>query len=135
MSIDNLDYFIGTALLRKFNQSFGYSDFTEEELSQLISLKISTTTSINGIGKLKNLEDLCVVIFDQIEYQYDGIIDYSELESLPKLKTLIIANNLHITKLDLSNLLGLESLILVSNANLREIVGLEKLKKLMILLK
>lgn len=130
MSIENLNYFIGTALLRQFNEFFGYDDFTEEELLKLKTLNISTTTDITGISKLKNLEELSVVLFDQIEYEYDGTIDYSELSRLSKLKSLIIANNIHIDKLNLSNLENLEILIIVSNGNLEEIIGLENLKKL-----
>lgn len=128
--MDNLNYFIGTELFRKFHKFVGYSDFTEKDLLKLQTLNISTTTSIVGISKLKNLEELNILFFDPLEYSYDMIIDYNELSNLKQLKSLIIANNGHIKTLDLSSFENLERLILVSNANLEEIIGLDKLKKL-----
>lgn len=130
MGMDNLNYFIGTELFRQFHQFVGYNEFTDEELLKLKTLNISTTTSIVGISKLMNLEELNILFYDPVEYSYDVIIDYSELSNLRQLKSLIIANNAHIKKLDLSSFENLERLILVSNVNLEEIIGLEKLKKL-----
>lgn len=128
--MDNLNYFIGTELMRQFHQFVGYEEFTNEELLKLKSLSISTTTSIGEIAKLRNLEELSIVFFDPVEYEYDMVIDYSELAKLVNLRSLVIANNAHIKRLDLSELSNLEVLILVSNANLEHIIGLENLKKL-----
>ncbi len=61
------------------------------------------------------------------------IINYDELNNLSNLETLTIINNQHIDKLDISNLSNLKRLILVSNYNLKQIIGLDKLKKLSVL--
>lgn len=130
MNINNLNYFIAAALSRSSGGLYERDDFTKEELLKLLSLSIGTTTSIEGISKLKNLQTLNIVSFDSIEYDYDQIIDYSELAGLQKLKSLVVANNAHIQRLDLTNLVNLETLIVVSNPNLVEIIGLENLTKL-----
>lgn len=130
MNVNNLDYFIGVALARQLKEFVGYSDFTEKQLLELKSLSISTITDISNIKALKNLESLSITCMDSMEYKQEEFIDYGKLNSLTKLKSLVIANNLHIQKLDVSNLENLEVLIIVSNNNLEEIIGLENLKKL-----
>ena len=69
--MDNLNYFIGTELMRQFHEFVGYEEFTSEELLKLKALSISTTTSIAGISKLRNLKELSIVFFDPVEYEYD----------------------------------------------------------------
>ena len=134
MNVNNLDYFIGVALARQLKEFVGYSDFTEKQLLELKNLSISTITDVSNIQTLKNLESLSITCMDSMEYKQGEFIDYCGLNSLTKLKSLVIANNLHIQKLDVSNLENLEVLIIVSNSNLEEIIGIENLKKLKILL-
>lgn len=130
MNMSNLNYFIEMALQRQLNEFVGDDAFTEEHLMLIKNLSISTVTHIDGISKLKNLENLQIGCMDRLEYQIQDIIDYSELKNLPNLKSLTIVNNLHINRLDLSKLESLETLVLVADYNLNEIIGIEKLTKL-----
>ena len=130
MNIDGLNYFIGASLSKQLGEIVGYRYFTKDQLESLQSITISTVTNIDSISKLVNLKNLNIMCMNNREYETGFEIDYSAINSLYNLENLIILNNEHMTKLDVSNLTHLSKLILISNSNLEEIKGLDKLDHL-----
>ena len=121
MDINKLDYFISEALSRQLGDTVDSSYFTKEMLESLTSLTINSLTPITTISRLKNLVSLNIIGQSHSEYALDEVIDYSEINNL---------NDYHARQLNISNLEKLKILILVSNQNLENIIGLDKLKNL-----
>ena len=130
MDINKLDYFISEALSRQLGDTVDSSYFTKEMLESLTSLTINSLTPITTISRLKNLVSLNIIGQSHSEYALDEVIDYSEINNLNNLESLIVINDYHARQLNISNLEKLKILILVSNQNLENIIGLDKLKNL-----
>lgn len=130
MNVDSLNYFIMTTLQQDPLKNVSYGRFAKKDLEDLEKLSISTLTEIDNISILSNLKQLNIIAMNSKEYEVAKIINYDELNNLSDLETLAIINNQHIDKLDISNLNNLKRLILVSNYNLKEIMGLDKLTNL-----
>lgn len=130
MDINKLDYFISEALSRQLGDTVDSSYFTKEMLESLTSLTINSLTPITTISRLKNLVSLNIIGQSHSEYALDEVIDYSEINNLNNLESLIVINDYHARQLNISNLKKLKILILVSNQNLENIIGLDKLKNL-----
>ena len=130
MDINKLDYFISEALSRQLGDTVDSSYFKKEMLESLTSLTINSLTPITTISRLKNLVSLNIIGQSHSEYALDEVIDYSEINNLNNLESLIVINDYHARQLNISNLKKLKILILVSNQNLENIIGLDKLKNL-----
>lgn len=117
-----------------------YRMFTDEELLSVKAVELTNCYNIEDLIKLPNLTKLYIKSIDYNEivayYNYEEsqainhINDFSVISNLLNLEELVIANDLYITSLDISNLKKLNKLILISNPKLKEITGLDKLENL-----
>lgn len=118
---------------KKLNSIFGFNgEFTQEQLDSITNLQLTDCDSIEGISKLKNLKTLKIISSKLESFGSIGpinkITNFSEINQLPNLKKLFIANDYNIKSLDVSNLTKLESLRIFNAPNLSWIKGLDKLK-------
>ena len=114
--------------------------FEDHEISHVDSLTLNGVNSLKDIEKLTNLKYLNISNVKDtklpldIDFNFSNEInhikDFSKLEKLKSLQTLIICNDFHIDSLDLKNLNSLKQLILINNKSLSNIFNIELLKKL-----
>lgn len=112
-----------------------YCDFDSETLEKIESLEIINFVSISDLQFFPNLKKLSLrgKSYNDIlpEFHYDEcsiinhITDFTPLTGLVNLEELVIENDLHIQKLDLTNLKKLKTLIVVNNPLLKEVIGLD----------
>lgn len=117
-----------------------YREFSEDELALIEGLDIVNFSSLNDVVHFPNLKRLSLrgSSYNDIlpEFHYDEcsiinhITDFTPLSQLTKIEELVIENDLHIQKLDLTNMKKLKTLIVVNNPLLKEVVGLDDLEQL-----
>ena len=117
-----------------------FTEFYESELKIIEELTVTNCYDISELKVLPNLKKLYIKSTDYnklapfIDYRESTVInhiqDFSVISELTNLVELVVANDLYIKSIDLSNLTNLTKLILINNPNLEEIVGLDKLKNL-----
>ncbi len=114
--------------------------FTEEELASITEITINNFSDISDLVYLPNLRVLKIIslnynnMIPELDLRdsndVNHITDFSVIGKLPQLEELYIENDVNITSLDVSSLANLTKIVLTNNVNLRELVGLEGLKKL-----
>lgn len=117
-----------------------YTEFYEYELGQITELCITNCYDISELINFPNLKILHIKSADynkldpSLDYRESQVINhitnFSILSELPNLEELVIANDLYVSTIDLSNMQQLSKLILINNPNLKEVIGLDKLYKL-----
>jgi len=136
ISINNneLAIAIKNALIRSgnFRVQYATNDFLQDELDSIKAIGLYNLSSLVGIENLRSLETLSIYNSSTTINQgmLNRITDFSLINQLTKLRKLYILNDINIEKLDVSSLDDLEELVLVSNPNLKEIIGINALKKL-----
>lgn len=111
-----------------------------EQIKKIDKIEITGVDSIEGIEILENLKELSIKSYDHSKILWDvdvkfnpkinKIKDFSSINKLKKLETLIITNDIFIKKLDVSKLKNLKKLIIINNPGLEEIKGLDTLTNL-----
>ena len=114
--------------------------FSNYELDSIDELTLSGFEDINDLKYFRNLVklELKSLDFNKIapyvhynESQYvNKITDFKVINSLSKLNTLVIANDLNIKSLNISSLKDLNNIVIINNPNLRVLEGLDQLKNL-----
>ena len=117
-----------------------YCNFSVYEIQEVTELNINNCYDINDIYKLPNLRKLYIesVDYNKIAPYFDykdstvinHIEDFSAISKLTNLEELVIANDVYIKELDISNLSKLKKLVLINNPLLTKLYGLEYLKNL-----
>lgn len=91
---------------------------------------ISSITKLSSISRFSDIQRLNICVMDPLEFNDELIIDTEDLKTLSNLKKLSIENDDHIEKLDVSNFVDIESLLISSCHMLKEITGLKYLTNL-----
>lgn len=117
-----------------------YTNFSEYEINEVMELCLTNCYDISQLKYFKNLKKLYIKSTDYnklspyIDYEDSQVInhikDFSSIKNLTSLNELVIANDLYVESIDLSEMSELNKLILINNPNLNEVIGLENLKKL-----
>ena len=117
-----------------------FNHFTKYELDEVLELCLTNCYDISQLKYFDNLKKLSIKSTDYnklspyIDYEDSQVInhikDFSYIKELKKLNELVIANDLYIKSIDISNMCDLKKLILINNPNLKEVVGLDQLKNL-----
>lgn len=111
-------------------------EFSQEELDLITELDIINPgyNELDGIDNLRKLERLNITTQGRTEYQKNAASitdkDIKLISELKQLKSLTIDNQSNISWLLLDNLANLEQLCITRNSNLEEIIGLDKLSKI-----
>ncbi len=119
--------------MKKIDSIFGFNgEFSQEQLDSITNLQLTDCDSIEGISQLRNLQTLKIISSKLESFGSIGpinkITNFNEINKLPNLRKLYIANDYNIRFLDISNLKKLESLRIFNAPNLSWIKGLDKLK-------
>lgn len=128
-------------ILRKKNiRDDSFCIFSEEEISKITRLEIIGLNNIEEIIKLSNLHSLKVYSVPYTNVMsgvslidnpmINNITDFGPIEMLQNLEELIIANDINIHKLDITNLKKLKRLELSNNPELETLEGLDELPNL-----
>ena len=117
-----------------------FNIFSDEEINSIENLSISSSENIDGISILKNLKYLKIKSEDFRKISYDvnleehplvnNIKTFDEISKLKSLKLIVIENDVNIKSLDIGGLTNLRGISLKNNPNLKELIGLDNLKKL-----
>ena len=133
---NQIDQILIQESLRKnsvFNTQKGY---TKEELEKVTTIYLENSDSIEELLKLPNLKVLKIksssqdTVIEENPFTINHISDFSILSYLTKLEELTIVNDPTIEQIVLSPLKNLKKIKLCNNAHLKNIVGLDQLKKL-----
>lgn len=141
-----LAYFINKELQKKDKnydkKSYDpdYCKFSIEELEEIDDLSFDYIDDISGLENFKNLKKLAIenkflertnVIYNpEMPYPYNSFRDFSPIEKLENLESLLIMDNMFIKKLDLKKLKKLKNLIIFNAPNLEKLENLDCLENL-----
>ena len=122
------------------SNSDAYTNFNEYEIESIEKLCITNCYDLDELVLFPNLRSLHIKSADYnklaptIDYRESQVInhiyDFSVISKLSNLEELVIANDLYIKSLDISNLKNLRKLILINNPKLTKLIGLDNLENL-----
>lgn len=117
-----------------------FNTFSEQELSYITELTLTSISDVEGIEYLFNLKRLSILNIDFSKSIIGSSVEnnmlinplkkFNFIPKLVNLEELRIENNVFVEELDITNLTNLKNLILTNNPKLTKLVGLDKLKSL-----